>query len=86
MTLLEAILKLLGLANDNRTVGRLKEILAGIVGRLPDTAGELNPIIAALDAAVTPEGIDGLVKALPPEILNILRLKIDPRPHAGDGM
>jgi hypothetical protein len=84
MTVLEIIQKLLGQAAGQ--MSHVKDILAQIVARYPDTAGSLNPIIAELDAPVSPEALATLVAALPQEVLNIARFKLDPKPHSGDAI
>jgi len=84
MTLLEIIQKLLGTAAGQ--MGHVKDILAAVVAKYPDTAGSLNPIIAELDAPVSPEALATLVSALPQEVLNIARFKLDPRSHPGDAV
>jgi len=84
MTLLEIIQKLLGTAAGQ--MGHVKDILTAIVTKYPDTAGSLNPIIAELDAPVSPEALATLVAALPQEVLNIARFKLDPRSHPGDAV
>jgi hypothetical protein len=84
MTLLEIIQKLLGTAAGQ--MGHVKDILAAVVAKYPDTAGSLNPIIAELDAPVSPESLATLVSALPQEVLNIARFKLDPKFHAGDAV
>jgi len=84
MTLLEIIQKLLGTAAGQ--MAHVKEILTAIVAKYPDTAGSLNPIIAELDAPVSPESLATLVSALPQEVLNIAKFKLDPKFHAGDAV
>jgi hypothetical protein len=84
MTLLEIITKLLGTAAGQ--MGHVKEILGSIVAKYPDTAGSLNPIIAELDAPVSPEALATLVAALPQEVLNIAKFKLDPKLHPGDAI
>ena len=84
MTLLEIITKLLGTAAGQ--MGHVKEILTAVVTKYPDTASSLNPIIAELDAPVSPEALATLVSALPAEVLNIARFKLDPKIHPGDSV
>ena len=84
MTLLEIIQKLLGQAAGN--MAQVKTILAAIVAKYPDTATSLNPIIAELDAPVSPEALASLAAAIPGELLNIARLKLDPKVHPGDAI
>lgn len=84
MTVLELILKALGSAAGN--VANLKATLQSVVQRFPDTAGELAPIIDALDAVVSPESLAALGAAIPGELLNIVQGKLDPRPHSGDSI
>lgn len=80
MTLLDIITR----AASN--VGSLKEVLVKARAALPDLAGQIDTIIAALDAAVTQEGLVALAVTLPPEIANIASGKIEPRDHAGDAV
>jgi len=84
MTLLQAILKLLGDSAGN--IGNLKAILQSVVDKFPDLAAELGPVIAALDATVTPEAIAALAVSLPPELWHIVQGKLDPRDHSGDAV
>lgn len=84
MTLLDVIMKALGQAASQ--IGNVKAILASIVTKFPDTAAELNPIIAALDAPVTPESLAALGAQIPGELLNIAVGKINPKTHSGDAI
>ena len=86
MNVLQAILKLLGNSADAKNVAALKNILQLVRAKLPDLAPQIDPIIAALDAPITPEGLTALAGALPPELLNIAQLKFHPKPHAGDAI
>ena len=82
MTLLDLILKTLGDAASE--VKDIKVVLALVVAKFPDTGAVLNPIIAALDAPVTPESLAALGPVLLKEALDIAQGKIDGRDHAGD--
>lgn len=84
MTLLDLILKTLGQAAGQ--VADLKVVLAMVVAKFPDAASLLNPIIAALDAPVTPESLAALGPEVLKEALDIAQGKIDPRDHAGDSI
>lgn len=84
MTILEFILR--WLAVSNQQIPNVKEVLVAARDRLPDLAPQLDPIIAVLDQPLGDQGLADLVGTLPPEVLNILRLKLDPRKHAGDAI
>lgn len=84
MRLIDIIQKLLGQSAGNVTA--LEALLRRIAAAAPDFADEANAWIAALGTAVTPENLAALGAAIPGELLNIVQGKLDPRPHAGDGV
>lgn len=76
-----SILSLAGLA-----MADVKRILDAAKQASPDLAPQIDAISAQLDAPVSPENLARLAAEILPELANILRGQIDPRPHAGDSI
>jgi hypothetical protein len=64
----------------------LVDLLQTTGERLPDLAPKADAWLEELGKAVTPENIAGLVKELPAEVANILRMALDPRDHSSDAI
>lgn len=62
----------------------LKEELETIKAEVPQLAPACDRALAALDTDLSPQAVLDLLAALPPEVANILKLKLDPHKHAGD--
>lgn len=80
MNLLDLIVKYLGAAAAEPLTG-LVTLLQALVTKYPDTAGELNPIIAALQQPIDPAALGSSILA---EARDIASGKIDPREHPSD--
>lgn len=80
MTLLEIITRAAG-AEAN-----VEKVFHDIMEKFPDTAPQLEPILAKFGADVAPANLAALGAAIPGELLNIGSGKIEPRDHAGDAI
>ena len=78
MTILDILLKAGGAAAG--LVGLLNHIKV----KYPDSAIEIDKILAGLAQAVAPESLISLAESLPKELANIAQGKLDPRRHPSD--
>lgn len=62
----------------------LVDVLEKAKAAAPDLAGEIDGVLAKLGAAVDPANLVALAEAIPGEIANIAKGKIDPRDHPSD--
>ena len=81
------------LADLKATLTAARDLLVEQRARFPDLASVIDPQVADLDAKITaldeqlsPEAIANLAVAVIPELVNIAKGKIDPKPHAADSV
>ncbi len=73
MTILDILTKAAG-----APIGKLVSVLEAVKAKAPDLAGEIDDILAALNAAASTESLVARAQALPAEIANIAQGRIDP--------
>lgn len=69
---------------ENGAGTKLVEQLKKTKEAAPDLAPLVDPILAALTTDWTATNIANLLAGLPAEVLDILKGKLKPTPHAGD--
>jgi hypothetical protein len=79
MNLLQAIATLAGLSAPS-----LEALLRGAGEAVPDLKPTADEWLAKLEAELTPDALADVVLALPAELQNILKLKLQPTEHPGD--
>lgn len=79
MTILDLLSKAAGFPTS-----KLIEILRAFAAAVPDSAAEVNAIIAKLEAAIPLDNLISVAEALPRELANIAQGIIEPRDHPSD--
>jgi hypothetical protein len=64
--------------------GELVDLLEMLAERYPDLADAIREKIVQLETAVLPENLAALGAAIPGELLNIVKGKIEPKDHPAD--
>lgn len=67
-------------------MANVKRLLESLKSFSPELAPQVDELLAQLDAPVAAENLARLAADILPELANILRGQIDPRPHAGDAI
>jgi len=65
-------------------VNPLRAVLGKVGDALPDLKDEADAILAKLDAPVALENLAALAVAVPAELAEIVKGKVDPREHPSD--
>lgn len=78
MTWLEALVRITGLAGPSITA------VLNVAATDPNTADAAATLRAKLEESLTPDGLADVALALPGEVLNIFKLKLEPADHPGD--
>lgn len=93
-----SILGALGLASENlaslkAALVKARETLVAQKERFPDLAAQIDPQVAELDAKIaaldeplSEQSLAALAVAILPELVNISKGKLEPKPHAGDSI